>query len=95
MVKTNVEKYVVYFHVDLDTTRQQTEMSKFDTTCRMSLDSAYKHVLLSPVYPLSLAIDVQKVNFPVCQQTRASLSKIIKTNPAFIFETEEEKEKYR
>ena len=37
--KTNVDKYVEYLHVELDTTRQQTEMSKFDTTCRMSLDS--------------------------------------------------------
>ena len=39
MVKTNVEKYVEYLHVELDTTQQQTKMSKFDTTCRMSLDS--------------------------------------------------------
>ena len=40
VVKINVEKYVEYLHVELDTTRQQTEMSKFDTTYRMSLDSA-------------------------------------------------------
>ena len=39
VVKTNVDKYVEYLHVELDTTRQQTEMSKCDTTCRMSLDS--------------------------------------------------------
>ena len=39
VVKINVEKYVEYLHVELDTTRLQTEMSKFDTTCRMLLDS--------------------------------------------------------
>ena len=33
LVKTNVEKYVEYLHVE------QTKMSKFDTTCCMSLDS--------------------------------------------------------